>query len=145
EVGCSTVSRVQDQILHIFTSTLTDLMAKKKAKTPRQIISENLYELHTELMEKRLKYHDAYQPIAMGDFRPAAVIRQSEDRLELVKQGVDQTGSRNYLDIGCAEGFFVRTIGETGRFAVGMDIDRNRLGLIENARMIDAAPLSAFA
>lgn len=110
----------------------------------RREIRRKLLELHRQVIAKRVKYHNAYQPISVGSVRPRKTIRNCDDRWEMIRESIVTTGSRNLIDFGCAEGYFVRKAGEMGCFAVGVDRDYNRLGLIEAARMIDKSECSGF-
>jgi SAM-dependent methyltransferase len=113
-------------------------------KQTRREVRKELASLHKEVTFKRIRYHKAYQPIWSGAVRSRKTIRDCEDRWEIVRRAIADTQSRSVIDLGCAEGFFVRQAGELGCFAVGVDRDYNRLGLIENARMIDRSKHCAF-
>jgi 2-polyprenyl-3-methyl-5-hydroxy-6-metoxy-1,4-benzoquinol methylase len=115
-----------------------------KPKPTRRDVKKALTALHKETTQKRIRYHKAYQPIWVGAIRSKKTIRDCEDRWSMVRRSIEETGSRSVVDLGCAEGFFVRKAGEMGCFAVGVDRDYNRLGLIESARMIDRSEHSAF-
>lgn len=111
----------------------------------RKEIRGRLLKIHHETIEQRVRYHNAYQPIAVGPVSSRKTTRECADRWEIIKKTIQETSSRNLLDLGCAEGFFVRKAGEMGLFALGLDRDYNRLGLIENCRIIDKSENSAFA
>jgi SAM-dependent methyltransferase len=100
-------------------------------------INARLTEIHRQVIERRVFYHSAYQPISVGSIKSEHSIRNSEDRWTMIKRGIDETDSQSLLDLGCAEGFFVRKAAEHRLFAIGVDIDAARLGLGESARMMD--------
>lgn len=100
-------------------------------------ITARLTEIHRQVIERRVFYHSAYQPISVGSIKSEHSIRNSEDRWSMIKTGIDETGARSLLDLGCAEGFFVRKAAEHSLFSIGVDIDASRLGLGESARMLD--------
>jgi cyclopropane fatty-acyl-phospholipid synthase-like methyltransferase len=110
----------------------------------RKEIRAKLLQLYQLVIAKRIQYHKAYQPIWAGQVRSRKTIRNCEDRWEMVRATVAATGAKNLIDLGCAEGYFVRKAGELGCFALGVDRDYNRLGLIEAARMIDRSERSGF-
>ena len=110
----------------------------------RKEVRRRLVDLQKTLTEKRVQFHRAYQPIQVGKVKSRKTIRNCEDRWKIVRDTLDRYDARNMLDLGCAEGYFVRKAGELGYFSVGIDRDYNRLGLIESARMIDRSEKSAF-
>jgi SAM-dependent methyltransferase len=116
----------------------------KPDKTERRAIRERLRSLHQEVVSKRIKYHAAYQPIWIGKRNNKRTVRECEDRWIIVEETLTATNAGNLLDLGCAEGYFVRQTAETGRIAIGVDRDHNRLGLIEPARMFDRSKGSGF-
>jgi hypothetical protein len=116
----------------------------KPDKAERQAIRGRLRALHQEVVSKRLKYHSAYQPIWMGNRHSKRSVRECEDRWAIVEETLTATNAANLVDLGCAEGYFVRRTAETGRIAIGVDRDYNRLGLIEPARMFDRSKGSGF-
>ena len=109
----------------------------KATTDPNGEINARLTEIHRQVIERRVFYHSAYQPISVGSIKSKHSIRNSEDRWTMIKQGIEETESGSLLDLGCAEGFFVRKASEHGLFAIGIDIDASRVGLGESARMVD--------
>jgi SAM-dependent methyltransferase len=107
-------------------------------------INTRLAEIHRQVIERRVYYHSAYQPISVGSIRSGDAIRNSEDRWMMIKQGIEETGSGSLLDLGCAEGFFVRKAAEHSIFSIGVDIDSSRMGLGESARMVDQQERCGF-
>lgn len=114
------------------------------AKATRKEIRARLVKIFHDLTAKRIRYHRAYQPISVGKTRSKQTTRECEDRWAMVAQAIKNVQARSLLDLGCAEGYFVRKAGEMGLFAIGVDRDYNRLGLIESARMIDKSEHSGF-
>jgi SAM-dependent methyltransferase len=113
-------------------------------KTERRAIRHRLLDLNREVVSKRIKYHSAYQPIWMGKRHNKRAVRECEDRWAIVQETLLATNASSMLDLGCAEGYFVRRAGEMGCVAIGVDRDYNRLGLIEAARMFDRSKQSGF-
>lgn len=119
-------------------------MAGNEKSSSRREIRQALVRLQHDLIGKRVKYHNAYQPIHVGTVKSRVSTRECEDRWVIVKDVIEQVEARSLVDFGCAEGFFVRRAGELGLFSLGIDRDYNRLGLIESARMIDRSEKSGF-
>ena len=107
-------------------------------------INTRLTEIHRQLIERRVYYHSAYQPISVGKVQAGDSIRNSEDRWKMIQQGIEETGSRSLLDLGCAEGFFVRRAAEHSLFSIGVDLDAARMGLGESARLVDKKERCGF-
>jgi hypothetical protein len=119
-------------------------MAGEEKTSRRREIRQALVRLQRDLIGKRVKYHNAYQPIHVGSIKSRVSTRECEDRWAIVKNVIEEVGAESLIDFGCAEGFFVRRAGELGLFSIGVDRDYNRLGLIESARMIDRSEKSGF-
>jgi hypothetical protein len=122
----------------------TSTPAIPATKPTRKEIRARLVKVFHELTAKRIRYHRAYQPISVGKTRSKQATRECEDRWSMIRRTIVDFDAKNLLDLGCAEGFFVRKAGEMGVFSIGIDRDYNRLGLIESARMIDKSEYSGF-
>jgi SAM-dependent methyltransferase len=85
-----------------------------------------------------------YQPVEIGGKRFANV-RDTDERWRAVAEVLRQHGVRNVLDIGCAEGWFVRrAAADLNLFAVG--IEATDVGIVgELARLHDRVPRAAVA
>jgi SAM-dependent methyltransferase len=80
-----------------------------------------------------------YEPAKIGDqYCPGQ--RDVEIRWTAIQQELRKLGPGSFLDIGCAEGWFVRRAAEDcGYFAVGLEMSMPRLLLGETSRLHDAA------
>jgi cyclopropane fatty-acyl-phospholipid synthase-like methyltransferase len=83
-----------------------------------------------------------YQPVEIGG-RRFANVRDTDERWQAVAQVLRDHGVRNVLDIGCAEGWFVRrAAADLNLFAVGVEAtDAGVVG--ELARLHDRVPRAA--
>ena len=89
----------------------------------RREIRAQLLSLHKQVIQKRVRYHRAYQPISIGDIRTKKTVRECNDRWEIVESTIRKTEASSLIDLGCAEGYFGRKAGELGCFAVGVERD----------------------
>jgi len=73
----------------------------------------------------------SYQPVGIGSKRGRGA-RDAKTRWEAIAPVLRRYGVRSVLDIGCAEGYFVRrAASELGSFAVGVEAsDRGALGAL---------------
>ena len=80
-----------------------------------------------------------YEPVEIGGRRYAEK-REAELRWQGVAAAIRQYAAGNLLDIGCAEGWFLRRAAmEFGCFAIGVEADDRRVLLGEIARLHDGA------
>jgi hypothetical protein len=85
-----------------------------------------------------------YQPVEIGG-RRFANVRDTDERWQAVADVLRDYGVRNLLDIGCAEGWFVRrAAADLNIFAIG--IEATDVGIVgELARLHDRVPRAAVA
>ena len=114
------------------------------AKNTRREKAKVALRSHKRAIRARLEVHKAYHPIWMGTTSIQTATRKCTDRWTLVEQAIDRFGSKNLLDLGCADGYFTRMAGEKGLFSIGVDYEHRRLSLIEGARMFDKSKNSGF-
>jgi SAM-dependent methyltransferase len=85
-----------------------------------------------------------YEPVQIGGKRHAAK-RESEVRWQAIAGVLSQHRARSVLDVGCAEGWFVRKAAEDFNcFAVGVDGSHDRVQTGEIARLHDRVPRAAI-
>jgi SAM-dependent methyltransferase len=80
-----------------------------------------------------------YEPVQIGGRRYVSK-RDSEIRWKAIADAIQRYGARNILDIGCAEGWFIRrAAAEFSCFGIGVEAAERRLLLGEIARLHDGA------
>jgi SAM-dependent methyltransferase len=78
-----------------------------------------------------------YEPVELGG-RRFAEKRDADTRWQAIAAAIREYDARNILDIGCAEGWFLRRAAqEFGCFGIGIDADSRRVLLGEIARLHD--------
>lgn len=122
------------------------LLTTKAKKTLRSnLIALNKKHTHNRLQQKlrsifRLlfkKINYNYEPLQIREvfYIPK---REWEERWRLIKLEIEAYEATSLLDIGCAEGWFIRRAAEDlGCFSIGVDIDNTRLLLGEISRLHD--------
>jgi SAM-dependent methyltransferase len=86
---------------------------------------------------KALQPKRSYEPLEIGG-RKYPSKREAETRWTAIAAAIELFGARSILDIGCAEGWFLRRAAhEFGCFAIGVDGDERRVMLGEIARLHD--------
>jgi len=68
-----------------------------------------------------------YQPVYLGGRLIREGARLSEQRWREIEKVIHENNIGSVLDLGCAEGFFVRKSVEAGCFAMGADMDSDKL------------------
>ena len=78
-----------------------------------------------------------YQPVVVGRRKVASGKRQCAVRLEAIREVLRDVGADDVRDLGCAEGYFVRSLAEEGYFAWGVEPDGRRLALAQLSTAVD--------
>lgn len=78
-----------------------------------------------------------YQPVYLGGKRIRDGARESDLRWEYIEKVIRQDNIGSVLDLGCAEGFFVRKAVEAGCFATGADMDSDKLVWAQTTMTLD--------
>jgi cyclopropane fatty-acyl-phospholipid synthase-like methyltransferase len=88
----------------------------------------------------------AYQPVSLQGETLQPGQRACTDRWTMIAAQLRATGARSLLDLGCAEGYFVRSAAaELGCFALGVDGDFTRLLVAQTCTLEDRVTGAAFA
>lgn len=86
-----------------------------------------------------------YQPVTVGGRELTAGDRQCRERWGLIAPLLAAAGVGSLLDLGCAEGFFVRQAArDMGCLAVGVDADIRRVTIASTAAFLDRIAGAAF-
>ena len=84
-----------------------------------------------------------YEPVQIGG-RHHAAKREAEERWQAIAGVLSLNRARSVLDVGCAEGWFVRKAAEEFNcFSVGVDGSHDRVQTGEIARLHDQVPRAA--
>lgn len=78
-----------------------------------------------------------YQPVYLGGHRIREGARLSEQRWREIEGIIRENNIDSVLDLGCAEGFFVRKSVEAGCFAMGADMDSDKLVWAQTTMTLD--------
>ncbi|HEX4078389.1 MAG TPA: class I SAM-dependent methyltransferase [Rhizomicrobium sp.] len=87
-----------------------------------------------------------YQPLEVGGQKRSNGDRECELRWRLIEKALVRCEANTLLDLGCAEGFFVRRVAtEKGWFCLGVDGDIRRVTVAQSAVLLDNVRGTAFA
>jgi SAM-dependent methyltransferase len=119
--------------MSVATSHAGDAPQARRVKRARVGSARVLLRLAFHMIKpKRL-----YEPVELGG-RRFAEKRDAETRWQAIAAAIREYDARNILDIGCAEGWFLRRAAqELGCFGIGVDADSRRVLLGEIARLHD--------
>jgi hypothetical protein len=89
--------------------------------------------------------YQVYHPVAVAGRCLRQGERSCRDRWALIAPQLERHQIRTLLDLGCAEGFFVRQAAAIeGCFALGIDADVRRLTIAQTASILDEAHNAGF-
>jgi SAM-dependent methyltransferase len=87
-----------------------------------------------------IRSYQVYQPVTVAGECWRRGERSCLDRWAMIGPQLSRHGIGSVLDLGCAEGFFVRQAASvTGCFALGIDADIRRLTIAQMASFLDEA------
>jgi 2-polyprenyl-3-methyl-5-hydroxy-6-metoxy-1,4-benzoquinol methylase len=110
---------------------------KRLEKLKSQVESHDLKAQFQELIVKRVAAYNGYHPVYARGAMSRSASRDCDDRWAMIEALIKELGIKSFVDIGCAEGFFVRKAAEAGCFAIGVDQSANILELPEAAKTLD--------
>ena len=92
-----------------------------------------------------IKSFQAYQPVRFCGWQLWPGRRDFEHRWTLIRREVEDCGAQSLLDIGCAEGYFVRRAArELGCFSLGIEGDVRRVTVAQNISTLDGNERAGF-
>jgi cyclopropane fatty-acyl-phospholipid synthase-like methyltransferase len=87
----------------------------------------------------------SYHPISLQGRALQPGQRNCLDRWTMIAAAIQTYGAASLLDLGCAEGYFVRRAAqEFDCFALGVDADASRLLIAQNCMLLDRVESTAF-
>lgn len=112
-------------------------------------VSDSMSRIPTVLYDLALRSlvrsYDVYHPVSLKGRQVAIGERGCEDRWQLIAQQITRVGATSLVDLGCAEGYFVRrAAAETGCVALGVDGDVRRLMVAQTAAIADGDDRAGF-
>src|SRR5689334_19738228 len=88
---------------------------------------------------------EVYHPVASNGRALSAGQRGCEDRWKLIEREIQRVGAASLLDLGCAEGYFVRRAATDMRcFSLGIDADVRRLMVAQTAVVLDRSHRAGY-
>lgn len=101
--------------------------------------------LYKRMLRRMVRATDPYHPVEFQGRRLAEGQRGCSDRWAAIKSQIEAHGAETLLDLGCAEGYFVRSAAvECGCVALGVDADLRRLTLAESFSTLDRVQGAGF-
>lgn len=89
--------------------------------------------------------YQPYHPVSLAENRVRAGERTCGDRWVLIAPALSRHRIGTLLDLGCAEGYFVRQSATiAGCIALGVDADIRRLTVAQTASALDGTPNAGF-
>lgn len=86
-----------------------------------------------------------YHPVSSRGRQLAIGERGCEDRWQLIREQITRVNATTLIDLGCAEGYFVRrAAAQTGCVALGVDGDVRRLMIAQTAAVADGDDRAGF-
>jgi hypothetical protein len=101
------------------------------------------------LLRRLTRSYESYHPVFLGSEQLASGERSCMDRWELIANAVMDDGIESFIDLGCAEGYFVQQAATNfSCFSIGIDADIRRLTIAKIStslnKIMGAGFMSAF-
>jgi SAM-dependent methyltransferase len=109
---------------------------KPLARGTRWLTKLNLFRL--------VKSGGTYQPVVLNGRVLRNGDRSCAARWSIIEKVITETRSRSVLDLGCAEGYFVRHAVRSGRVALGVDGDLRSIAIAQSLNLLDKISGAAF-
>ncbi len=94
--------------------------------------------LYDVALRRLIRSFGVYHPVSLRGRLLAVGERGCEDRWRLISDEMTRTGATTLVDLGCAEGYFVRRAAtQSGCVALGIDGDVRRLMVAQTAAVTD--------
>lgn len=104
------------------------------------------YRLFIHSLRRISRSFDAYHPVSLQGTMLQPGQRACNDRWAMIAPLVRSYDVGSVLDLGCAEGYFVRRSAEDfGCFSLGVDGDLSRILVAQNSALLDGVTGAAFA
>lgn len=111
-------------------------------------ISDNMSRMPAFLYDLALRSlvrsFGVYHPVSSRKRQLNTGERGCEDRWQLIRQQITRVGATTLIDLGCAEGYFVRQAARAGCVSLGVDGDVRRLMIAQTAAVADGDDSAGF-
>jgi SAM-dependent methyltransferase len=97
------------------------------------------------IFRRLVNSYEPYHPVMLGQEQLAAGERSCADRWSIIAEVIRDTSSVSFLDLGCAEGYFVQQAAKTFRcVSIGVDADIRRLTVARTATSLNGISGAGF-
>ena len=133
-----------DKVLSHPTSIKPAYVNRRRNKIAGELLSEELKQDYEDLVKRRIQNHQGYHAVWLDDIHSKSVSRDGEERWEIIKKVIEKYNVKSFLDLGCAEGFYVRKAANIGCFSIGVDNNPEIFALSQAAKNIEKEQNSGF-
>lgn len=107
--------------------------------------SRRLQFAHKFVFRRMIDSFSTYQPIMLDGQQVRAGDRETVERWKMIEKALSGSQTKSLLDLGCAEGYFVRmAASRLGCIALGLDGDVRRVFVAQNLATTDRIPNTGF-
>lgn len=117
---------------------------RRRDKIAGELLSEDLKMQFENLVHQRIENHQGYHSVWLGDICSKSVSREGGERWLIIEEIIKKYGVKSFLDLGCAEGFYVRKAANAGCFSIGVDNNPEIFALTQIAKNLDREQNSGF-
>ena len=97
------------------------------------------------ILRRLLNSYEPYHPVILGGQIIASGERSCADRWQLIESAISDLAPSTFVDLGCAEGYFVQQAAERlGCVSLGVDADIRRLTVARTASSLNRTAGTAF-
>lgn len=133
-----------DKVLAHPTSIRPTYVQRRRDKVAGNLLSEELKISYDDIVRRRIENHQGYHSVWLGETTSKSVSRDGEERWEMIKGIIHKYDIKSYLDLGCAEGFYVRKAANEGCFSIGIDNNPDIFSLSQAAKGIEKEKNTGF-
>jgi SAM-dependent methyltransferase len=102
-------------------------------------------EIQRFTLKRLVRSYEPYHPVVLGETTIAQGERSCVDRWTLIENTISGLHPATFLDLGCAEGYFVQQAAKTFKcVAIGVDADIRRLTVARTASSLNQTKGAGF-
>jgi tetratricopeptide (TPR) repeat protein len=116
---------------------ITKPVLRRMEKAANRLKQDRFARVFDRLIKKRVEIYEGYHPIWVGGITSKGSSRARDTRWEMVETQIKACKVGSLLDIGCAEGYFVRKAAAAGCFTIGIDANSSIFALSQAASTLD--------
>lgn len=133
-----------DEVIDHPNSIRPTYVKRRRDKIAGELLSTDLKNEYENIVKQRIENHQGYHSVWLGDVKSKSVSRDGEERWAIIEEVIKKYDVKSVLDLGCAEGFYVRRAATAGCFSIGVDNNNEIFALSQAAKNLEKEQNSGF-